>query len=89
MIPLRVIDTDFTFYGEVPKYESLQITNDLFGIGSIDLKINRYLNSTDLLQMAFERFKLCAEDNRRHISLRSCTVYTFNYIKHKAFICDV
>lgn len=51
MIPLRVIDIDFTFYGEVPKYESLQITNELFGVGTIELKINRYLNGADLLQL--------------------------------------
>lgn len=51
MIPLRVIDTEFNLYGEVPKYESLQITNDLFGIGSIELKINRYMPKADLLEV--------------------------------------
>lgn len=51
MIPLRVIDTEFNLYGEVPKYESLQIINSFFGIGSIELKINRYMPKADLLQM--------------------------------------
>lgn len=51
MIPLRVIDTEFNLYGEVPKYESLQIINSFFGIGSIELKINRYMPKADLLEM--------------------------------------
>ncbi|WP_010305432.1 siphovirus ReqiPepy6 Gp37-like family protein [Kurthia senegalensis] len=51
MIPLRVIDVDFNLYGEVPKYESLQIVNNLFGIGSIELKINRYMPKADLLEV--------------------------------------
>ena len=50
MIPLRVIDTDFKFYGEVAKYESLQITNKLYGIGEIELHINRHMHNADLLQ---------------------------------------
>lgn len=50
MIPLRVIDTDFKFYGELAKYESLQITNKLYGIGEIELHINRHIHNADLLQ---------------------------------------
>ena len=85
MIPLRVIDTDFTFYGEVPKYESLQITNDLFGIGSIDLKINRYLNGADLLQMDRIIFPLNRTDTpfqikHREIALDADGKATENWI---------
>lgn len=50
MIPLRVIDTDFKFYGEVAKYESLQITHKLYGVGEIELHINRHMHNADLLQ---------------------------------------
>ncbi|WP_126990564.1 Gp37-like protein [Candidatus Kurthia intestinigallinarum] len=49
MIPLRVIDGEFNFYGEITLYSSVTITHKLYAIGEVQIKINRYAHNADLL----------------------------------------
>ncbi|MFJ8266813.1 siphovirus ReqiPepy6 Gp37-like family protein [Peribacillus asahii] len=49
MVPLRIIDTDFNLLDEITRYESLQITRSWHGIGTIELKINRYIRGANQL----------------------------------------
>ncbi|MGG0666768.1 siphovirus ReqiPepy6 Gp37-like family protein [Viridibacillus arvi] len=51
MLPLRIIDLNFNLYDEVTKYESLQLTRSWSGIGSVELKINRYAKGANHLLM--------------------------------------
>lgn len=50
MTNLRIMDTDFNLINEVSQYDSLEIVRSWNGIGSVDLKINRYLKGADDLQ---------------------------------------
>lgn len=42
-LPLRIMTDDFQLINEISLYSSLQITRSWHGIGSIELRINRYL----------------------------------------------
>ncbi len=49
MLPIRIMTDDFRPLGEIKKYSSLQLTRSWHGIGSIELRINRYLPNVDKL----------------------------------------
>lgn len=49
MLPLRIIDQEFKLLGELDQYTSLQINRSHFGVGNIDLRINRYKQHADKL----------------------------------------
>ncbi|OMC83368.1 siphovirus ReqiPepy6 Gp37-like family protein [Viridibacillus sp. FSL H8-0123] len=49
MLPIRIIDLNFRLYDEVTQYESLQLTRSWNDIGSIELKINRYMQGANEL----------------------------------------
>lgn len=42
-VPLRIMTRDFQLINEISLYSSLQITRSWHGIGSLELRINRYL----------------------------------------------
>lgn len=46
---IRVIDLDFNLYGEIDKFESLQVTRKWHGIGELELRVNRYMPKVDEL----------------------------------------
>lgn len=49
-LPVRIIDaTSFELIGEVTLYSSLQITRSWHGVGSLELRVNRYLPSANEL----------------------------------------
>lgn len=48
-LPIRIMTRDFQLLDEIDRYSSLQITRSWHGIGSIDLRINRYLKGADKL----------------------------------------
>lgn len=48
-IPLRIMTRYFQLLDEIDRYSSLQITRSWHGIGSIELRINRYLKGADKL----------------------------------------
>lgn len=50
MTNLRIMDTDFNLINEISQYDSLEIARSWHGVGSIDLKINRYLKGAEDLQ---------------------------------------
>lgn len=50
MLPLRIIDHDFNILGEIDKYSSLQMSLSAYGIGTCELRINRYMQHADKLQ---------------------------------------
>lgn len=50
-LPLRIMTRDFQLINEVNLYSSLQTVRSWHGIGSIELRINRYLpGATELLK---------------------------------------
>lgn len=49
MLPLRIMDQNFNLLGEIDKYSSLQLTRSHFGVGSCELRINRYMKYTEKL----------------------------------------
>lgn len=51
LIPLRIIDMDFNFLGELDQYESLQMEISYSAIGKAELVVNRYVQYADQLQM--------------------------------------
>src|SRR5690625_642322 len=48
-MPIRIMTRDFQLLDEIDRYSSLQIVSSWHGIGSIDLRINRYLKGADKL----------------------------------------
>ena len=48
-MPIRIMTRDFQLLDEIDRYSSLQITRSWHGIGSIDLRIKRYLKGADKL----------------------------------------
>lgn len=51
MLPLRIIDQEFNLLGEIDKYSSLQMTQSAYGIGLCELRINRYMQHANELQI--------------------------------------
>lgn len=49
MLPIRIMTRQFQLLDEIDRYSSLQITRSWHGIGSIELRINRYLKGADKL----------------------------------------
>lgn len=49
MLPIRIMQRDFTLLGEIDRYESLQLTRAWHGIGSVELRVNRYTKHADKL----------------------------------------
>ncbi|MCM3783663.1 siphovirus ReqiPepy6 Gp37-like family protein [Neobacillus mesonae] len=49
-LPIRIMTRDFILIAEINQYESLQLTRSWHGVGSIDLRINRYLKHANELQ---------------------------------------
>ncbi|GKV69863.1 hypothetical protein NCCP2716_23610 [Sporosarcina sp. NCCP-2716] len=49
-MPLRIMTDDFQLLDEITQYGSLQLVRSWTGIGSIELRINRYLKGADKLQ---------------------------------------
>ena len=50
MLPIRIMKRDFTLLDEIDRYSSLQIIRSWYGVGVIELRINRYLKGADKLQ---------------------------------------
>jgi hypothetical protein len=48
-LPIRIISRNFELIDEVDSYSSLQITRNWHGIGSIELRVNRYLQGANSL----------------------------------------
>lgn len=48
-LPLRIMTRDFQLIDQIDGYSSLQITRSWHGIGSIELRINRYIRGADKL----------------------------------------
>ncbi|WP_346206825.1 siphovirus ReqiPepy6 Gp37-like family protein [Caldifermentibacillus hisashii] len=48
--PIRVITQDFQLLTEIDSYSSLQVVRRWHGIGELELRINRYMKDTHLLQ---------------------------------------
>lgn len=48
-MPIRIMTKDFQPLGEIKKYSSLQVTRSWYGIGVLELRINRYLLHADKL----------------------------------------
>ncbi|MCZ8541956.1 siphovirus ReqiPepy6 Gp37-like family protein [Psychrobacillus psychrodurans] len=48
-LPIRIMTKQFELIDEIDQYSSLQITRSWNGIGSIELRINRYLKGADKL----------------------------------------
>ncbi|MFD1138799.1 siphovirus ReqiPepy6 Gp37-like family protein [Paenibacillus urinalis] len=49
-LPLRIMTKDFKLIAEITQYASLQLTRSWHGVGSVVLKINRYLKHANELQ---------------------------------------
>jgi hypothetical protein len=49
MKPLRIIDNQFNLITEIDQYESMFFTRSWSGIGSMEIRINRYIKGADLL----------------------------------------
>ncbi len=49
MKPIRVIDTNFKFHGEVDLYESFILTRKFYGVGSFELHISD-IKKAEILQ---------------------------------------
>lgn len=49
-LPLRIITRNFELVDEIDRYTSLQITRSWHGIGSLELRINRYMKGAESLQ---------------------------------------
>lgn len=49
-LPIRIMTRDFDLIAEIDQYTSLQLTRSWHGVGSIDLRINRYLKHANELQ---------------------------------------
>ena len=49
MTNLRIIDQDFNLIDEIDGYESLQLTRSWSAIGTVELKINRYIRGANKL----------------------------------------
>lgn len=49
MLPIRIMTRDFALVGEITQYTSLQITRSYSGIGSLELRVNRYARNADQL----------------------------------------
>ena len=49
-LPIRIMTRDFNLIAEINQYESLQLTRSWHGLGSVELRINRYLKHANELQ---------------------------------------
>lgn len=49
-LPLRIITRNFELVDEIDRYTSLQITRSWHGLGSLELRINRYMKGAESLQ---------------------------------------
>lgn len=49
-LPLRIMTRDFELVAEIDSYSSLQIVRSWSGIGSLELRVNRYLSGANELQ---------------------------------------
>lgn len=45
--PIRIMTREFELIGEITQYTSLQITRSYSGIGSLELRVNRYARNAD------------------------------------------
>src|SRR5690606_5701603 len=50
LLPIRIMTRQFELLNEIDRYSSLQITRSWHGIGSIELRINRYIRGANDLQ---------------------------------------
>lgn len=48
--PIRVISQDFELLTEIDRYESAIVTRSWYGVGQLDIRINRYMKDAHLLQ---------------------------------------
>ncbi|QTD41541.1 siphovirus ReqiPepy6 Gp37-like family protein [Sporosarcina sp. Te-1] len=48
--PIRILTPDIEILGEISNYESLIFTRSWYGIGTLELRINRHKNYTETLQ---------------------------------------
>jgi len=68
-LPLRIMNRNFELITEIDQYSSLQITRSWHGIGSIELRINRYLPGANELtrgNIIFPQSKLNKAFEIRH-----------------------
>lgn len=62
MLPIQIMTRDFNLLNEIDRYSSLQLTRSWHGIGSVELRINRYIRGANDLQ----RGKIIFPHNQLH-----------------------